>query len=148
MAPRIGVAVIHGMGSQDAKFARGFEAELVAALKREKAKPADVAIQPTWWADVVASRESALLGRLNENKHLEWGRLRGFVVEALADAIAYQKTVKPTAPPDKETGVYELVHKILGREMHALAGMVGANAPLDWKRSFSAARAVSVSVNW
>ena len=54
MAPRIGVAVIHGMGSQDARFARRFEAELVAALKREKAKPADVAIQPTWWADVVA----------------------------------------------------------------------------------------------
>lgn len=130
MAPRVGVAVIHGMGSQDEKFATRFEAELLAALKREKVKSADVAIQPIWWAEVVGPRQRELLDRLNEKKDLEWGRLRGFVVEALADAIAYQKTVKPTAPPDQETRIYELVHRLIGREMHALAGKVSANAPL------------------
>lgn len=130
MAPRVGVAVIHGMGSQDENFATEFETELLAALKREKAKPADVAIQPIWWADIVAPRQHDLLDRLNEKKDLEWGRLRSFVVEALGDAIAYQKTVKPTASPEQETRVYELVHKVIGRKMHALAEKVGANAPL------------------
>jgi hypothetical protein len=130
MAPRVGVAVIHGMGSQDEKFAAKFEAALLAALKREKAKPADVVIQPIWWAEVVASRQRDLLDRLNEKKDLEWGRLRAFIVQALGDAIAYQKTVKPTAGPAEETRIYELVHKVIGREMHALAGKVGPNAPL------------------
>ena len=103
MAYELGVAVIHGIGRQNANFAEAFVAEV---NRRLGSRAPEVCWMPIWWADLVEPKESDLLERLSAGGRLDWKVLRSFVVHFLADAVAYQRVPGESGQP----GLYVQLH--------------------------------------
>ncbi|HTM44194.1 MAG TPA: hypothetical protein VL137_04520 [Polyangiaceae bacterium] len=112
MSYRLGVLVLHGIGTQTQDFSDGLIAEVgnqLGELARE------VCWQPVWWAPVLASREQKMLQDLSPECD-RWESLRRFVVSTLGDAVAYQRV--PSAGHRKNT--YEEIHQIVAQNLHFL----------------------------
>jgi hypothetical protein len=125
---RIAVAVVHGIGKQKPDFAD----ELVVKLTERFAErlpgqvpdpDAQIVIEPIHWAPVMQEEEELLWKRLNREGNLDFIKLRQFMVEFGADALAYQ-------PLPRERAVYEAVHSVVARGFKNLAEKTGPTAPL------------------
>ena len=158
MARELGVAIIHGIGSQEADFADAMIREVSARLG-QSAK--HVHWKPIWWAPVLRGAEVELLKRLGEGGHLDWRWLREFVVNFLADAVAYQRVPGESSEP----GVYVKIHQLIGRRLselraelssqereppllvlaHSLGGHIMSNFIWDHQRPRESRGAVPVS---
>ncbi len=118
MSKSLGVAVIHGMGSQRSKaFADPLIHELEARLKQ----PGQIAWRPVFWADVLSGRQDKYLKAANRNNDLDFYSLRRFVVSALGDASAYRRVGE-----DPES-TYGRVHTIVRDEIAALRDDLGSD---------------------
>src|SRR4051812_29408243 len=104
MAAKLGVIIVHGMGSQTTTFANDLSKDLEIRLAKKGIPPGVVSYCPLFWADVLTQSEKDLLDKENASGKLAWQEVRGFVVHNLADAIAYRRA-------DDEAGaVYDQVH--------------------------------------
>jgi hypothetical protein len=124
----VAVAVIHGIGKQDANFADALKMELTdrfaAELPRSVANPhKQIVIEPIYWAPVLQKEEETLWKRLKRTGDLNFIKLRQFMVEFGADALAYQ-------PLPGRRSVYDAVHGLIARGLSNLAQTAGPNAPL------------------
>lgn len=127
---KVGVLLIHGMGSQEEGFADPMIKRLRRELERDGVDPARVEFQPIWWAPVLLERQAKLLAAMQAGNDLDWIKLRRFVIEALGDAVAYQKTFQNPSEGD-ELPVYDAVHTAIGESIHALARRLqDSRAPL------------------
>ncbi len=117
----LAVAVIHGMGSQRPGFSRGLKARL-----REHLGPAfrRVRWREVYWADVLDARERRYLADAAAAGDLDWMELRGFVVRALGDVVAYRRV------DDDPDSVYGRVHRKVARAIARLDD--GRDRPLVW----------------
>ncbi|MFC3039572.1 chemotaxis protein [Virgibacillus xinjiangensis] len=79
--------------------------------------------EPVYWSDIFASEQEKLWGRLQENADLDYASLRRFVIEFLADAVAYQPAANGKLNYDK-------VHAVLASALHRLREKAGPTAPL------------------
>ncbi|WP_087974610.1 chemotaxis protein [Oceanobacillus rekensis] len=126
MTQKIAVAVIHGAGTPTENFAdeiithisKGFTKKL-SINNAEK----ELVFEPVFWSSIFEPEQEELWKRLQDNRHLNYSRLRRFVIEFLADAVAYQ----PTALGNQN---YDKVHSIVAASIHKLRQKAGANAPL------------------
>ncbi len=125
---RLAVAVIHGIGKQNPNFAD----ELCKKLTQEFSKnlPKNVSdpdsqlvIQPIHWAPVMQKEEDLLWKRLSKSGGLDFIKLRQFMVEFGADALAYQ-------PLPGERAIYDAIHGAIAQGFNKLAEKAGADAPL------------------
>jgi hypothetical protein len=121
MTRKIAVAVIHGIGSQTADFADTLIDQLTRWCSPKTGL--DVVIRPVHWANVLLAEEIALITRLHAGGTLRFPLLRGFMVNFIADAVAYQVT-----PHDRET--YDAIHAVFAAGLRDLAAAAGADAPL------------------
>jgi hypothetical protein len=124
MAHRLGVLVLHGMGDQQPDFASALIEDVNRRLEH---KAAEVCWQPVWWAPILVEREKQLLDQMQQGGPLRWGRLRNFVVNALGDAIAYQRV--PGGPDRLNT--YEAIHDTVARNLHELRQRIRDGQPAD-----------------
>jgi hypothetical protein len=125
---KVAVAIIHGMGIQKQEFADDMISLLYKSFTRKMStlieNPASqLVIQPIYWAEVFGQREEVLYDTLVINHHLHYHELRKFIIQYLADAIAYQ-------PVETAKHNYERVHKKLGENLHLLSETAGTKAPL------------------
>jgi hypothetical protein len=125
---KIAVAVIHGIGKQQANFCDGLVEKLsrhfIEKLPADTPDPlAQIVIEPIHWAPVLQNEEDELWRRLNKNSDLDFIKLRQFMVEFGADALAYQ-------PLPRERAVYDAIHGVLARGFRRLAERAGGEAPL------------------
>lgn len=109
MAFKMGVLLIHGMGSQERGYAAPMIQELRDRVRKKGGDDRQIAFEPVWWAPVLADEEEGLLRRMADGNDLDWMELRRFVVHSLADAIAYQDTYRPTT--EDQINVYRRVHE-------------------------------------
>jgi hypothetical protein len=124
----IAVAVIHGIGKQKPDFADDlinkltwqFAVHLPAKVKNPEAQ---LVIQPIHWAPVLQEKEDLLWQRLNKTGGLDFMKLRQFMVEFGADALAYQ-------PLPHERNVYDAIHGVVAEGFSKLAAAAGPTAPL------------------
>ena len=120
----IAVAVIHGIGKQNPNFADGLSAKLTARFADKVAnQSAQLIIEPIHWAPVMEEREDLLWQRINKTGGLDFLKLRQFMVEFGADALAYQ-------PLPRERDIYDAVHGVVAQGFNTLAQKAGATAPL------------------
>lgn len=122
MSKAIGVAVIHGIGTQRSK---SFADPLIRELESRLEQPEKVAWRRIFWADVLSERQDKYLRAANRNNDLDFFSLRCFVVSALGDASAYQRV-----GDDPET-TYGRIHTVVRDEIAALnEGLGGDDKPL------------------
>ena len=123
---RLGILVVHGMGVQsEQEFAREFIAEMQRRLAAHGVTDADVEYGAGYWADLLNARERDLLTQMRAGGPLAYDRLRGFVVEALGDAVAYRR-----GTADGENFYYRLHARIRERLAALRARLGGVDAPL------------------
>ena len=117
---KIGVLVIHGMGSQDSTFAY----DMIAELKKRLKPHADRFVwEPIFWARKLMDREAGLLEKLGEAQDpdgrriwLEWHKTREFVFHNFGDAVAYHREREDGEP----TSVYHDIHRIVDASVRRL----------------------------
>lgn len=128
MDDKIAVAVVHGMGKKTPGFHLKFKELLENGFKRELGAENpnaanDLVVEPVDYADVLENDQTELFARMSKSGKMRWRKSRGFVVDFLADAIAYQAT-----PWNRDT--YDAVHAVYAATLHRLAEQAGPRAPL------------------
>ncbi|MCK4873391.1 MAG: hypothetical protein KAS72_11755 [Phycisphaerales bacterium] len=128
MSQRIAVAIVHGVGKQDADFSAGITRELThrfSALlpKRITSPEEELAIEPVHWAPVLQRDERELWKRMKRGGNLDFTALRRFMIDFAADAIAYQ-------PTPNDDLVYGQIHAVFAHALDRLAEKAGPAAPL------------------
>ena len=110
MSRRVGILVIHGMGSQRPGYAR----DLIGSVGSSLARRSDRLVwKEIHWADALKSRETRLLCDMDAaltpdgaTVDLRWRRTRTFVLHNFGDAIAYHR--------DSSVGsAYRVIHGIV-----------------------------------
>lgn len=128
MFQKIAVAVIHGIGKQELDFANGMIEELrerfAGHLESVVEDPAvQLLIEPIYWAPALQNLEDDLWNRMRQGGDMDFIKLRRFMVDFAADAIAYQPT-----PNDRQ--IYDNIHEIFANVLKKLATTAGPRSPL------------------
>ncbi len=121
MTQKIAVAIIHGIGKPPADFADSLIEEIIRLCSPKTGE--DIIIRPVHWSPVLQGEETRLITRIVDGGTLRFPRLRGFMIDFIADAIAYQIT-----PFDRS--VYDSIHAVFARTLRQLALEAGPTAPL------------------
>lgn len=123
---KIAVAFLHGAGTPDENFAdemmRKIKKGFVDKLGVENADQ-EIVFEAVFWSAVFEDEEKKLLKRLQQNSDLDYLHLRRFVVEFLADAVAYQ-------PTKQGYQNYDRVNALLAESIENLKKKAGRYAPL------------------
>lgn len=121
MSTELAVVVIHGMGSHKPGYANELIAELKLRIGLERARR--VRFEEILWADITEARQDEYINAVGG---LSWAHR--FVVRALGDASAYQRTYRPRSMSDyervKETGTYFDIHERLASRFEEIAKTV------------------------
>ncbi len=123
MSQKIAVAIIHGIGLVERDFADGLMRELRKRFVSNGASGPDLVMKPVLWSPVLQGAENDLWVKLKKGGPLAYKKVRRFMVDFAADAIAYQ-------PVSKERRVYDAVHWIFAKALRSLAEEAGPHAPL------------------
>lgn len=149
---KIAVAMLHGMGKQEKNMPgdnmpimeRALIARFDEILRSNGHDPAgQLAVERVYWGEVIQDGEDALWSALKKANRLgHWGSLisRRFMVDSLADAVAYQRNDPPEADPDSTEeddaaeptlpNYYEQTHEKVAESLKALAASADENSPL------------------
>ncbi|MBK8871027.1 MAG: chemotaxis protein [Elusimicrobia bacterium] len=119
---KIAVMFVHGIGRPEPAFADGMM-DLLNRKFRSDTGADDLVMRPAFWAPVLQDAENELWRRMAAGGPMDFVKLRRFMVDFAADAIAYQ-------PAPKEKIVYEGVHRVLAATLKTLADQAGPQAPL------------------
>ena len=129
MSDKIGVLVIHGMGSQR----RGFANDLIDEISDRLDDDADSLIwREIYWADALKPREDELWEWMKKAKEpdgsaiaLDWQTIREFVIHNFGDAAAYHRD------SEEKKGAYSAINGIVSAEVKALKKSLNdADAPM------------------
>jgi len=125
MAHPIAIAFIHGIGRTEPGYSVPMQRAIQHAFNERTADAATPALvfEEINWSAALQNREDLLYDRLEESGKLGWKKLRHFMVDFAADAIAYQP-----APSDRSA--YDAVHLEVAHSLERLAERAGPRAPL------------------
>ncbi|RKQ35660.1 chemotaxis protein [Oceanobacillus halophilus] len=127
MKKKLAVAIFHGAGTPEEDFADAMISKLEKRFRKElndkQSYEKYFVFKPIHWSTVFEKEQAELWNRLKANEDLDYARLRRFVIEFLADAIAYQPTNQPNQNYDK-------VHAYVASAINELKEKAGPDAPL------------------
>lgn len=124
MAHPIAVAFIHGIGRTEPGYSAPMQRSIQHAFDERVPNAASALVfEEINWSPALQNREDLLYERLDESGKLGWEKLRHFMVDFAADAIAYQP-----APSDRSA--YDAVHLEVAHAITRLAERAGPRAPL------------------
>ena len=128
MPQPIAIAFIHGIGRTEPGYSAAMQRSLVrrfAAHLGAKVPVPDsqLVFEEINWSAALQYRENALWNRLNPAGPMRYKRLRRFLVDFAADAIAYQ-------PGSSDRTAYDAVHRQVAVSLARLAERAGPGAPL------------------
>ncbi|MBC5637725.1 chemotaxis protein [Ornithinibacillus sp. BX22] len=126
MSQKIAVLILHGAGTPKENFADKLIARITKEFNNmlpEQKADKEIVFEPVFWSSVFAAEQVKLWEQLKTYRKLRYSRLRRFVLEFLADAVAYQ-------PTKMENQNYDKVHALLAKSMQRLREKAGEKAPL------------------
>ena len=122
MGKKIAVAIIHGIGRQNADFAE----KIIKGIRKRCPDCADdFEFGPVYWAPIFEETEARLWDRTSLGGKMRWMRARRLMVYLIGDAVAYQITSKK----DDEQP-YNRIHRKVADTLKGLAERTDDNAPL------------------
>lgn len=124
MANKMGVLIVHGIGSQEADFANEMIEELQERISASGNAITEIAWQPVFWADILEHKEQSLWNQLARGNDLDFVKIRKFVLSVLADAVAYQRI------PGNQENIYDQIHKRVHQKLLNLKDKLGGSKPL------------------
>ncbi len=128
MPHKLAIVLIHGIGRTEP----GFSASMQRALTRRFARGirgavpdpgSELVFEEVNWSSAIQTGEDHLWRRLHGAARMRYARLRQFMVNFAADAIAYQP-----APSDRTA--YDAIHARVAAATARLAERAGPRAPL------------------
>lgn len=128
---KIAVGFIHGIGKQQYP---DFYKEMAATLEGRLAEvcpKVELVSEGVYWADITDKLEKKLQVKL-EPYNLRWDNIidaRGFMINLVCDAIAYQPLPKECDPTQNKY-IYADIHERFAQTLQSLAYKAGPNAPL------------------
>ena len=125
MSKKLGVLILHGMGSQKEDYAKSMRKELVRRVRAEGADPDEIAWEPAFLAPVLQDKETQLWKDLSENRDLDFATLRKFFIHYFGDAIAYQRV------EHDHFDVYTQIHDKMHEHLKILWSSVRASLSSD-----------------
>ena len=130
---KIGVLVIHGMGDQPDDFHLGFKEGITDYYEGDKS---ELNIQPIHWSYILNDSQRDILNK-TEQYSLHYSKhLRPFVVNYLADVIAYQKTFEKSEFAEKtkgeygDRGIYHLIQDLISSKIKIMKNEIGEDSPI------------------
>ncbi|MEN2768573.1 chemotaxis protein [Ornithinibacillus xuwenensis] len=126
MSQKVAILILHGAGTPERNFAEKLIEKIKAGFNRKlprKKAELELVFEPVYWSAIFAPEQTKLWEQLREYRELDFGRLRRFVLEFLADAVAYQ----PTRLKDQN---YDKVHALIAKSIQKLREKAGNDAPL------------------
>src|SRR5262249_18340603 len=85
--------------------------------------PNQLIMKPVYWAPAIQGDENELWNRLQQGGPMDFVKLRRFIIDFVADGIAYQ-------PVEDGTATYEAIHPEVTKRIAQLAEGAGPKAPL------------------
>lgn len=126
MSQKIAVLILHGAGTPREDFAdkliRKIRTNFAKKLSKNQAET-EIVFETVYWSQIFAPEQTDLWEKLKSYRELDYKRLRQFVLEFLADAVAYQ----PTRLGNQN---YDKVHALVAQSIHRLQEKAGYKAPL------------------
>jgi len=122
MTQKIAVAILHGAGTPKENFAEEMIKKISDGFGKKLQKE-NLVFQSVFWSSIFETEQRKLWDRVQIGEGLDYNFLRRFVVELLADAVAYQ----PASVGDQN---YDKVHALLSQCLNSLQEKAGAHAPL------------------
>jgi len=127
MMQKVATVIIHGIGEQNSNFAfetcklinRKFEEKLYGLIDDPSSQ---LVIEPICWSKVFSYKEQLLFDDVLQD-HLNYHKLRKFVIKYFGDAIAYQRV-------ESAEQNYDMVHNEVSKALTALSEKAGKKAPL------------------
>jgi len=119
MAAEIGILVMHGIGIQNKNFADGLIDEMNGRLQDLGILPGTFAWKSAFWADLLTPNEEELWKKMSTGYDLDWVTVRKFIINVLADALAYQRD------PGEEEDMYRRIHTRFRQDLADLRNSLG-----------------------
>ena len=118
MSKDLAIAVIHGVGWQQAGYSNAMMAEINGRLSREHGLDSQrIAWSEIHWAPITEALQRTYLSEARETLH--WLPVRELLVSFLGDAAAYQRV------HGVETSTYTQIHALVRQSIDELHGKLG-----------------------
>jgi len=119
MEKKVGVLLVHGIGSVTDDFAHDTIQQIRERLSGRGLNREDIAWQSVHWAPLLSARESQLWVDLSAEHDLNWAKLRKFFINALGTSTAYHST------RGQSGDFYDRVHGLVHASIMELRGKLG-----------------------
>lgn len=133
---KTGILVIHGMGDQQKESYKSFAAGISHFFSQMGGDSEQLVFNPIWWASLLSNEERQILERTKQGELNFTATLRPFVVNYLADVIAYQKTFEKKDFAEKnageygDRGIYHIVQSLISKSVKDLKAGIGESSPI------------------
>ncbi|MCM0084279.1 hypothetical protein L4X63_22090 [Geomonas sp. Red32] len=119
MYKKVGVLLVHGMGTTMDDFAHDPIHELRERISGRGLKCEDLAWESVYWAPLLSARENQLWVDLSADHDLNWAKLRKFFINAFGNITAYQTA------HDRPDSIYYRIHDQVHAALVALYEKLG-----------------------
>jgi len=123
MTQKIAIIILHGVGTPKEDFA----ADMIKKISEgfgKKLNKENLVFEPVYWSSIFEGEANKLWEKVQKGTDLDYLFLRRFVVDFLADAVAYQ----PSRATEHHN--YDKVHAVLAQSLHTVQRKAGSRAPL------------------
>ncbi|WP_239027942.1 hypothetical protein [Geomonas subterranea] len=119
MNKKVGVLLVHGMGTLADDFAHDMVYELRERISGRGLNRDEIAWQGVYWAPLLSAREHQIWVDLAANNDLNWAKLRKFFLNAFGTMSSYH------ASGNRPDSLYHRVHGVVHQGLQQLRAKLG-----------------------
>ncbi|UPU34560.1 hypothetical protein M1B72_14015 [Geomonas paludis] len=119
MNKKVGVLLVHGMGTLADDFAHDMVYELRERISGRGLNRDEIAWQGVYWAPLMSAREHQIWVDLAANNDLNWAKLRKFFLNAFGTMSSYH------ASGNRPDSLYHRIHGVVHQGLQQLRAKLG-----------------------
>lgn len=119
MNKKVGVLLVHGLGTVADDFAHDTIQELREKVSGRGLNREEIAWDSVYWAPLLSERENRLWVDLSADNDLNWAKLRKFFINAFGSSTAYHST------SGRREEFYQQLHDMVHHSLQKLRAQLG-----------------------